>query len=121
MLFQYYPHSVLFEPQLHGKSSGKILIITRNELFSHFLPAYPAAGHDVNNIWTPACLKCVPFLSRQLQMGVGWAIGSGQWPTWPISGWTISSQTLDKVLLLFNECLANVQPLHTVKPTSWIE
>ena len=55
-----------FEPQLHGKPSGQILVITRTELFSHFLPGHPAAGHNVDNIWTPACLKFVLFLSRQL-------------------------------------------------------
>ena len=60
-----------FEPQLHGKSSGQIQVITRTELFSHFLPGHPAAGQNVDNIWTPACLKFVPFSSRQLiQSGI---------------------------------------------------
>ena len=55
-----------FEPQLLGKSWGQILDKTRTELFSHFLPGHPAAGQKVDNIWTPACLKFVPFMSTQL-------------------------------------------------------
>ena len=55
-----------FKPQLNGKSTRQILVITRTELFSHSLPGHPVAGHNVDNIWTPACLKFVPLLSRQL-------------------------------------------------------
>ena len=55
-----------FEPQLLGKSWGQILDKTRTELFSLFLPGHPAAGQNVDNIWTPACLKFVPFMSTQL-------------------------------------------------------
>ena len=55
-----------FEPLLYGKSSGQILVITRTELFSHFLPGHPAAGQNVDNIWTTACPIFVAFLSSQL-------------------------------------------------------
>ena len=61
-----------FEPLLYGKSSGQILVITRTELFSHFLPGHPAAGQNVDNIWTTACPIFVAFLSRQLIQSRMW-------------------------------------------------
>ena len=76
-----------FEPQIPGKSWGQILVKTRTELFSLFLPGHPAAGQNVDNTWTPACLKFVPFLSRQLiqsKMRISY------------HGWTLARLMLDK-------------------------
>ena len=57
--FSFVPILSSFEPQLHEKSSGQILVITRTELFSHFLPGHPAAGQNMDNIWIPSCPRFV--------------------------------------------------------------
>ena len=93
-----------FEPQLHGKPSGQILVITKTELFSHFLPGHPAAWHNVDNIWTPACLKLSSFCPGNL-FNPEFECHSTVY-----CGWTEARKMLDKIVILSQVWLEIVKP-----------
>ena len=91
-----------FEHQLHGKPSGQILVITKTELFFHFLPGHPAAWHNVDNIWTPAVSNCPLFVQATysiLNLNVT-----------VYCGWTEARQMLDKIVILSQVWLEIVKP-----------